>query len=100
MSLVTKPQPGEYAPYASMYIDLLPDDGQVLKHLRDNLEATKTFIHAFPEEKLSERIFAYRAWTRRPFRPSIKMRTSPSRVPTHGISGPFWKSTWLSAWQP
>jgi len=81
MYLVTKPQPGEYAPYASMYFDLLTDDGQVLKHLRDNREATRTFIHAFPEEKLStphqpgewtikeilvhvsdtERIFAYRA---------------------------------------
>ena len=76
-----KPQPGEYAPYTIAYISLLPDDGQVLKHLRENLEATQTFIRTFPAEKLStpcapgewtiqeilvhvcdsERIFAYRA---------------------------------------
>lgn len=81
MPHIPKPQPGEYAPYAIMYIDLLPDDGQVLQHLRENLEATKTFILSFPAEKLAipcapgewtikeilihitdtERIFAYRA---------------------------------------
>ena len=26
MNRIDKPQPGEYAPYASMYIDLLPDE--------------------------------------------------------------------------
>ena len=81
MTLIPKPEPGEYAPYASMYVSLLPDDGQVLKYLCDNLEATQAFIRTFPEEKLStphkhgewtikeilvhvsdtERIFAYRA---------------------------------------
>ena len=68
-------------PYAIMYITLLPDDGQVLKQLRDNREATKALIRTFSEEKLStphklgewtikeilvhvsdtERIFSYRA---------------------------------------
>ncbi|MCB9134763.1 MAG: DinB family protein [Anaerolineales bacterium] len=81
MPHISKPQPGEYAPYAIMYIDLLPDDGQVLTHLRENLDVTKAFIRSFPAEKLatpcaprewtikeilvhvsdSERIFAYRA---------------------------------------
>jgi uncharacterized damage-inducible protein DinB len=81
MTLIPKPQPGEYAPYTIMYIRLVPDDGLVLNHLRNNLEATKAFIRTFPEEKLStphkpgewtikeilvhvsdcERIFAYRA---------------------------------------
>jgi hypothetical protein len=81
MNFIPKPEPGEYTPYTLMYIRLVPDDGQVLKHLRDNLEATKAFIRSFPEEKLStphepgewtikeilvhisdtERIFAYRA---------------------------------------
>jgi hypothetical protein len=81
LKLIPKPEPGEYAPYAITYIGLLPDDGQVLKHLRDNLEATRAFVRGFPEEKLStphrpgewtikdvlvhvsdtERVFAYRA---------------------------------------
>ena len=81
MTLIPKPQPGEYAPYAIMYIDLLPDDGQVLKSLHNQLETTRAFIRSFPAEKLStpcapgewtikeilvhvsdsERIFAYRA---------------------------------------
>jgi len=44
MKLIEKPQPGEYAPYAIMYIGLLPDDGLVLKYLKDNLKTTKDFI--------------------------------------------------------
>lgn len=81
MPHITKPEPGEYAPYTIMYISLLPDDGQVLRHLRKNLDATLTFIRSFPTKKLAtpcapgewtiqeilihiadtERIFAYRA---------------------------------------
>ncbi|NUM44402.1 MAG: DinB family protein [Anaerolineales bacterium] len=81
MPHIPKPERGEYAPYAIMYIDLLPDDGQVLQHLRKNLDATLTLIRSFPVEKLAtpcapgewtiqeilihiadtERIFAYRA---------------------------------------
>ncbi len=53
MNLIPKPQPGEYAPYAIMYLALLPDDGQVLEHLRDNLEATQAFIRTFSGEQLS-----------------------------------------------
>ncbi len=41
MKRISKPKAGEYAPYASMYMDLLPDDGLVLQHLRDNLKMTK-----------------------------------------------------------
>ena len=81
MKIIPKPQPGEYAPYAIMYIKLLPDDGLVLKHLQENGEATKRFLLSVPQEKLNyryapgkwtikdillhivddERIFAYRA---------------------------------------
>ncbi len=48
---IPKPQPSEYAPYASAYISQLPDDGRVLQHLRDNLASTLTFIRSFPVEK-------------------------------------------------
>lgn len=64
-----------------MYIDLLPNDGRILQHLRDNLEASKQFIATFPQAALAtphapdewtikeilvhiiddERIYAYRA---------------------------------------
>ena len=77
----SKPGAGEYAPYASMYIDLLPDDGQVLRHLRDNFDQVRRLVSSLPEETLTyryasgkwsikeilvhivddERIYAYRA---------------------------------------
>lgn len=81
MKKILKPQPGEYAPYAIMYIDLVPDDGLVVQHLADNLQMVKDLVAAQPDEKLStpcaegewtikeilshvidtERVFAYRA---------------------------------------
>lgn len=64
-----------------MYMKLLPADGFLLKHLKDNFLMVRTFIYSLPEEKLvhryapgkwsikeilvhiidDERIFAYRA---------------------------------------
>ena len=41
MRLIPKPRPGEYPPYASMYLDLLPDDGRLLRHLRDGLQGAR-----------------------------------------------------------
>lgn len=78
---IVKPRPGEYPPYAEMYMKLLPEDGKVLLHLRESLEATWSFIQALPEPVLyfryapgkwsikdilvhivdDERIYAYRA---------------------------------------
>jgi len=78
---IQKPAEGEYAPYAIMYIGLVPDDGLVLEHLRENLQMVKDLVGFLPDEKLSspcapgewtikeilvhvsdtERIFAYRA---------------------------------------
>lgn len=62
MKRIGKPKEGEYAPYADRYIGLLPDDGLVLKHLKDNLKATRDFILSLPEEKLYFR-YAEGKWT-------------------------------------
>ena len=59
---ISKPKPGEFAPYTTMYIDLLPDDGQVLTHLQNNLKLMIELIQAFPEEKLIQP-FAPNEWT-------------------------------------
>lgn len=78
---IEKPKSGEFAPYTTMYIDLLPDDGRILTHLQNNLQKTIDLIQSFPEEALitphapgewtikeiivhcidDERIYAYRA---------------------------------------
>ncbi len=81
MRTIAKPQVGEYPTYASMYIDLLPDDGQVLQHLQANIDRVYDVVSALPTDKLikphtdgewtvqeilvhvidDERIYAYRA---------------------------------------
>ncbi len=81
MRLIPKPLPGEYPPYAEMYMKLLPDDGLILKHMEENFQKSKVFFYSLPAEKLlhryrenkwsikeilvhivdDERIFAYRA---------------------------------------
>ncbi len=53
MKLISKPKRTEYAPYTAMYIDLLPNDGRILQHLRDNLHRTIKFIRALPKENLT-----------------------------------------------
>ncbi|MEL6525471.1 MAG: DinB family protein [Chloroflexota bacterium] len=78
---IPKPASGEFPPYASMYIDLLPDDGHVLQHLEQNVDRVQQHIETLPAEKLvtphapnewtvkeilvhiidDERIYAYRA---------------------------------------
>lgn len=81
MLKIQKPNPGEYPPYAIMYINLVPPDGLVMKPLQEHMNSTREFILAFPPEKLAvpwkagewtikeilvhiidtERIFSYRA---------------------------------------
>ena len=53
MKLISKPEDGEFAPYAAMYIDLLPNEGLVLQHLQNNLENSIQFIRTFSEERLT-----------------------------------------------
>lgn len=62
MKRISKPKAGEDAPYASMYIDLLPDDGLVLQHLLDNMKRTKDLALSQTEDILSQR-YAPGEWT-------------------------------------
>jgi uncharacterized damage-inducible protein DinB len=62
MRSIAKPQEGEFPPYANMYIRLMPDDGLLLKHLRDNFIAMKQLILSLPEEKMNYR-YAENKWT-------------------------------------
>jgi uncharacterized damage-inducible protein DinB len=81
MRLITKPNDGEFPPYAIMYMKLVPDDGLLLQHLHDNFISTRDLVLSLPREKLyyryekgkwtikeilvhvvdDERIYAYRA---------------------------------------
>ena len=60
--VIEKPREGEYPAYAHIYIDLLPDDGLILKHLADNLKATKSFVISIPRDRLLHR-YAEGKWT-------------------------------------
>ena len=62
MIKIPKPKEGEYAPYAIMYISLLPDDGTVLVHMKDNYRVMKNFILSLPKSKLAYR-YAAGKWT-------------------------------------
>jgi uncharacterized damage-inducible protein DinB len=59
---IEKPREGEYPAYAHVYIDLLPDDGKILKHLADNFKASKKFILSLPKDRLLYR-YAEGKWT-------------------------------------
>ena len=59
---IAKPRPEEYPAYAYIYIVLLPDDGQILKHLDDNLRSTRIFIESIPRDRLLHR-YAEGKWT-------------------------------------
>lgn len=81
MLLIEKPAAGEYRDFAAVYVNKVPDDGNVLQHLRDGVVAVQTWVTALPEDKLTtpyapgkwtikealvhmmdtERIMAYRA---------------------------------------
>ena len=78
---IEKPESGEFASYFKRYIDLVEDDGYILKYLADNLTELTDFCRAIPEDKHlyryapdkwtlfdilqhiidGERVFAYRA---------------------------------------
>ncbi len=62
MKTIAKPKPNEYPDYASIYIDLVPADGLVLKHLSDNLKSNIKLLSSLSKEKLLFR-YAQDKWT-------------------------------------
>ena len=62
MRPIQKPKEGEYPAYADVYIRLVPDDGLLLKHMKDNFAMVKKLILSLPEEKLTYR-YAPDKWT-------------------------------------
>jgi len=81
MGIILKPLTGEFPTYASMYIDLIPNDGRLLHHMEHNYNRIRKLMKSIPEDKLyyrydagkwtikeilvhiidDERIYAYRA---------------------------------------
>lgn len=62
LKTINKPNETEYPAYASMHINLVVDDGQVLTHLQSSSKEVKEFILSLPEEKLQNR-YAENKWT-------------------------------------
>ena len=62
MKTITKPEEGEYPAYAKAYIDLLPEDGLVLRHMKDDLQAIQEIVRSVPERRLLDR-YAEGKWT-------------------------------------
>lgn len=62
MRAIAKPSSGEYPSYASMYIDLLPDDGRLLAHLEDGLRSAVDLAGSLTEEQLGHS-YAEGKWT-------------------------------------
>ncbi|MAS36517.1 MAG: DNA damage-inducible protein DinB [Anaerolineaceae bacterium] len=80
MKTIQRPQPGEYADYGIVYVNEVPDGGQVLQMMQDNLTVIDDLVRSFPDERLTtphapgewtiqeilvhiidvERVFAYR----------------------------------------
>lgn len=57
MTRSTRPAPGEFSPYYSRYIELVPD-GDVVRTLREQIGDTIAAIQAIPEDRGSHRYAA------------------------------------------
>lgn len=62
MRIIQKPNPSEYPPYSSIYMDLLKTNKNILTQLWDNFLEIRSLIHTIPEEKLTYR-YAKGKWT-------------------------------------
>ena len=60
--IIQKPKAGEFPAYASMYIDLIPDDGKLLYHLSRNLKSSRDLVQSLPEQTLLHK-YAEGKWT-------------------------------------
>ena len=59
---IKKPKPQEYPEYSEIYMYLMADDDDVLRHLWQNYLDLKKLIYAIPEERLYYR-YAKGKWT-------------------------------------
>jgi uncharacterized damage-inducible protein DinB len=62
MKIIRKPDDSEFQVNEPLFAKLIPDDGLLLKHLSDNVEATKAIILSLPENRLMYR-YAEGKWT-------------------------------------
>ena len=62
MRTIQKPPAGEHPAYAPKYFALVPDDGQVMQHLEQNLNVLRNYVLSLSESKLSTP-FAAGEWT-------------------------------------
>lgn len=59
---IAKPFAGEYDPYTILYIDYLPNDGMILKHLEKNADALRRLMSSLIPEQMLYR-YAAGKWT-------------------------------------
>ena len=59
---IQKPTPGTYPAFMQNYINQVPDDGQLVKHMKETQKTFEKFILALPENKLEYR-YAEGKWT-------------------------------------
>ncbi|HET9826202.1 MAG TPA: DinB family protein [Chitinophagaceae bacterium] len=62
MRKIEKPAPGEFPPYANMYLKLVPDDGLLFKHFKHGFNAMRKLVLSLPAEQLLHR-YAKNKWT-------------------------------------
>src|SRR5512133_1421467 len=62
MRKIEKPGSSEHVPYVLQYINLIPNDGRVLEHLRENLTETSAFLRSLPTDRMYYR-YAPGKWT-------------------------------------
>lgn len=60
--LSKKPHPGDYPPYAEIYMRLIDDDAPLLEQMRDNCESTATLLSSLSESSLLS-TYAPGKWT-------------------------------------